>query len=92
MGNHRPGTQFNTTPSGIAAEAATARSTSAGVSVLPGSPAVVSRMLGGLQLVMLGIIGEYLWRNYEETRNLPRFVAEATHGLSEEVARELTSG
>ena len=25
---------------------------------------------------MLGIIGEYLWRNYHETRQLPNFVIE----------------
>lgn len=33
-------------------------------------------MLSGVQLVMLGIVGEYLWRNYDETRNLPNFVVE----------------
>src|SRR5262249_43413980 len=31
-------------------------------------------MLSGVQLVMLGIIGEYLWRSYYETRRLPNFV------------------
>ena len=34
-------------------------------------------MLSGVQLVMLGIIGEYLWRNYYETRKLPNFVVES---------------
>lgn len=53
---------------------------------------VIILMLGGLQLVMLGIIGEYLWRNYSETRNLPRFVAETTHGIPDEIERELSSG
>ncbi len=33
-------------------------------------------MLSGVHLVMLGIIGEYLWRNYHQTRNLPNFVVE----------------
>ena len=33
-------------------------------------------MLAGVHLVMLGIIGEYLWRNYHETRKLPNFVVE----------------
>lgn len=33
--------------------------------------------LSGVQLVMLGIIGEYLWRNYHETRRLPNFVVES---------------
>lgn len=34
-------------------------------------------MLSGVHLVMLGIIGEYLWRNYHETRKLPNFVVES---------------
>ena len=33
-------------------------------------------MLSGVHLVMLGIIGEYLWRNFHQTRNLPNFVVE----------------
>jgi dolichol-phosphate mannosyltransferase len=41
------------------------------------APIMVSILgLSGLQLVMLGIIGEYLWRNYYETRRLPSFVVE----------------
>jgi glycosyltransferase involved in cell wall biosynthesis len=34
-------------------------------------------MLGGIQLVMLGTIGEYLWRSYHETRRRPTFVIES---------------
>lgn len=37
-------------------------------------------MLSGVQLVMLGIIGEYLWRNYHETRKRPNFVVESSLG------------
>lgn len=33
-------------------------------------------MSSGIHLMMLGIIGEYLWRNYHQTRNLPNFVVE----------------
>jgi dolichol-phosphate mannosyltransferase len=41
------------------------------------APTMISiLMLSGVQLVMLGIIGEYLWRNYHETRKLPNFVVE----------------
>lgn len=41
------------------------------------APTMISiLMLSGVQLVMLGIIGEYLWRNYHETRRLPNFVIE----------------
>lgn len=35
-------------------------------------------MLSGIQLVLLGIIGEYVWRNYGETRKLPNYVTEET--------------
>jgi dolichol-phosphate mannosyltransferase len=35
-------------------------------------------LLSGLQLLMIGVLGEYLWRNLEETRRRPRYiVAEA---------------
>jgi glycosyltransferase involved in cell wall biosynthesis len=39
--------------------------------------------LAGVQLVMLGIIGEYLWRNYHETRKRPLFVVETVHRPTE---------
>jgi glycosyltransferase involved in cell wall biosynthesis len=36
-------------------------------------------ILGGLQMLMLSILGEYLWRTLEETRGRPRYIiAEAT--------------
>jgi dolichol-phosphate mannosyltransferase len=42
------------------------------------APTMISiLMLSGVQLVMLGIIGEYLWRNYHETRKLPTFVVDS---------------
>jgi len=31
-------------------------------------------ILGGLQMIMLGIIGEYIWRTYDETRRRPPYV------------------
>lgn len=37
---------------------------------------IVILVLGGLQLIMLGILGEYLWRTYDETRRRPRYVIE----------------
>jgi glycosyltransferase involved in cell wall biosynthesis len=33
-------------------------------------------IVSGVQLVMLGILGEYLWRTFDETRGRPRFVVE----------------
>ncbi len=37
---------------------------------------VVLLVVSGAQLMMTGILGEYLWRNLEETRRRPRFVIE----------------
>jgi glycosyltransferase involved in cell wall biosynthesis len=34
-------------------------------------------MLAGVQLLTLGMIGEYLWRNYHETRKLPNYLVES---------------
>jgi polyisoprenyl-phosphate glycosyltransferase len=33
-------------------------------------------IMGGLQMMMLGILGEYLWRTFDESRKRPRFVIE----------------
>jgi dolichol-phosphate mannosyltransferase len=30
----------------------------------------------GIQLVILGILGEYIWRTYDESRHRPRYVIE----------------
>jgi hypothetical protein len=37
---------------------------------------VVVLMLGGFQLLMLGVLGEYLWRAFDEARGRPRYVIE----------------
>ena len=39
---------------------------------------VVLLIVSGAQLLMIGILGEYLWRNLDETRHRPRFVIERT--------------
>ncbi len=39
---------------------------------------VVLLIVSGAQLLMTGILGEYLWRNLDETRRRPRFVIERT--------------
>lgn len=45
------------------------------------APTMISLLLlSGVQLIMLGIIGEYLWRNYHETRRRPNFVVESVLG------------
>lgn len=35
-------------------------------------------VLGGIQMIMLGIIGEYLWRNLDESRRRPLYLIEST--------------
>lgn len=37
---------------------------------------VILFVIGGIQMIMLGILGEYLWRNIEETRKRPLFFIE----------------
>jgi dolichol-phosphate mannosyltransferase len=38
-------------------------------------------VLGGVQLVMIGVLGEYLWRILDETRGRPLYIVERTVGL-----------
>ena len=35
---------------------------------------IVVLLVSGVQMVMIGILGEYLWRNLDETRRRPRFI------------------
>src|SRR5437016_11788382 len=37
---------------------------------------VVVLVLGGLQFLMLGVIGEYLWRTLDETKRRPLFIVD----------------
>ena len=39
---------------------------------------VVVLVVSGAQLLMTGILGEYLWRTLEETRRRPRYVVDRT--------------
>jgi len=51
---------------------------------VPGYPSLVVAVLvvGGLQMIMLGVLGEYVWRALDEARNRPRFIIEDTIGLT----------
>ena len=44
---------------------------------------VVMLVLSGFQLLMLGVLGEYLWRVADEVRGAPAFIIEATLGIDE---------
>lgn len=50
---------------------------------VPGYPSLVVAVLvvGGLQMIMLGILGEYVWRALDEARNRPRFIVEDELGI-----------
>ena len=37
---------------------------------------VIVLVLGGLQMIMLGVLGEYIWRNLDETRRRPLYLIE----------------
>jgi dolichol-phosphate mannosyltransferase len=37
---------------------------------------VIVLVLGGLQMIMLGVLGEYIWRNLDETRRRPLYFIE----------------
>jgi polyisoprenyl-phosphate glycosyltransferase len=38
---------------------------------------IVVLLVSGVQMLMIGILGEYLWRNLDETRRRPRFIIES---------------
>jgi dolichol-phosphate mannosyltransferase len=39
---------------------------------------VVVLIVGGIQMVMMGVLGEYLWRALDESRQRPRYIIERT--------------
>ena len=43
---------------------------------------VIVLVIGGVQMLMIGVLGEYLWRALDEARGRPRFIVEKTIGES----------
>jgi len=54
----------------------------ADVSFPVGNPTIVIvvSLFSGIQLLSLGVIGEYVGRIYDETRNRPKYIVESRHG------------
>ena len=48
-----------------------------------GIPALIAAIFvtGGLILLSIGIVGEYLWRNFDATRKRPTFIVEETKNI-----------
>lgn len=45
---------------------------------------VVLLVVSGTQLIFLGILGEYLWRNFDETRKRPAFIIDRMIGFEQD--------
>jgi polyisoprenyl-phosphate glycosyltransferase len=58
----------------------------AGVAFPIGNPTVVVvvAFFSGIQLLSLGVMGEYVGRIYDEARQRPKFIIESRHGFDEE--------
>ena len=56
-----------------------------GVFVVPGWASVIFVVcfLGGVQLAVLGVMGEYVGRTYEEVIRRPLYIVDALHGVVE---------
>ena len=61
----------------------------AGVFVVPGwtSIMVLVGVVGGIQLVVLGIIGEYIAHIFDEVKRRPLYVVNRYHGIDDDVMR-----
>ena len=46
---------------------------------------VVVLLVGGFQMLMMGILGEYLWRALDEARRRPRYTIETATSEASEV-------
>jgi polyisoprenyl-phosphate glycosyltransferase len=58
-----------------------------------GNPTIVILVLflGGIQLISIGILGEYIGRIYEEVRQRPRYIIERSEGIGYDPKKNLNS-
>jgi polyisoprenyl-phosphate glycosyltransferase len=54
------------------------------------SVTIIVLLLGGFQLLTLGVIGEYLGRSYEEAKHRPIYVIGEQHNFGESDAQVAT--
>ena len=59
----------------------------AGVEFPIGNPTVVITVafFSGIQLLSLGVIGEYVGRIYDESRERPKYIVESSYGFDDPV-------
>lgn len=64
----------------------------AGVAFPLGNPTlvIIIALFSGLQLLSLGVMGEYVGRIYDEVKQRPRFIVESRYGLEEVTLNEAT--
>ena len=62
----------------------------AGVTFPLGNPTIVIivSLFSGIQLLSLGIMGEYVGRIYDEVKRRPKFIVEDAYGIETHVPRE----
>ncbi len=53
---------------------------------------VLVLMLGGIQMTMLGVLGEYLWRSLDEARRRPRYLIQDSTEQAEENRARISIG
>jgi dolichol-phosphate mannosyltransferase len=63
----------------------------AGVYVVPGWASIVAvvGLLGGVQLMVMGMLGVYIGRMYEEVKRRPLYIVRETHGLTHDASTSL---
>ena len=86
-------------PGGVGVRLLLSRSSSSSKTLLfgtdvPGFPTLIISVMffAGVQLISLGVIGEYLGRVYEEVKGRPLFVVSREIGLGGEVPRAPATG